>query len=550
MSRVKSTNSMSKAVISGTLNPALMRWAGLTAIALAELTWLAIRVEVPSTGFLSYFKGFPSIFVTSLAVVTVLVWASSRGKLLELPVFQDFSHNPWLMVLAHLGAFGLFFWLTIFVTEGDAVSSPLAVFWVLAWAATGLGAGVFWMLAAMPARVWIRLVRQNASLVWAGIIIIAASWILGFLTNRAWEPLIGPTFLVVKWLLLAFGQEVVSQPADLLLGTPQFAVAIYPACAGYEGIGLISVFVGSYLWLFRGSLRFPQAFILLPCGILVIWLVNAVRITLLVLFGTYVSPQIALAGFHSATGWIGFIAVALGMVAVTRRMPFFAVRQSEVETEAREGDPTAAYLAPLMALLAIILVTGVFSSGFDWFYPVRVLGTAAAIWFFWRSRLTRLHLAGIWSGSAIAIGVAVFVVWLGLEWAMGNTDDGLCHSQGSLAEMPAGLAAAWLIFRVLGSVITVPIAEELAFRGYVLRRLISSDFDKISPRFTWLSFLLSSFLFGALHGRWLAGTVAGMFYAWAMYRRGRVGDAIMAHATTNALIAADVLIFGNWNLWN
>jgi uncharacterized membrane protein (UPF0136 family) len=51
-------------------------------------------------------------------------------------------------------------------------------------------------------------------------------------------------------------------------------------------------------------------------------------------------------------------------------------------------------------------------------------------------------------------------------------------------------------------------------------------------------------------GRWLAGTVAGMFYAWALYRRGRVGDAIIAHATTNALIAADVLILGNWSLWN
>ena len=108
----------------------------------------------------------------------------------------------------------------------------------------------------------------------------------------------------------------------------------------------------------------------------------------------------------------------------------------------------------------------------------------------------------------------------------------------------------WLIFRVFGSVITVPIAEELAFRGYVLRRLISADFDRISPRFTWLSFLLSSFLFGALHGRWLAGTIAGMFYAWAMYRRGKVADAIMAHAITNALIAVEVLLFGNWTLWN
>ena len=40
---------------------------------------------------------------------------------------------------------------------------------------------------------------------------------------------------------MAFEQEVVSQPADRQLGAPQFAVEIYPACAGYEGIGLISV---------------------------------------------------------------------------------------------------------------------------------------------------------------------------------------------------------------------------------------------------------------------------------------------------------------------
>jgi hypothetical protein len=141
-----------KAVISGTLKPALIRWGGLAGIALAELTWLAIRVEMPSRGFLSLFKGFPSIFVTSLAVVTVFVWVSSRGKLLELPVFQDFSHNPWRILLAQVGAFATFFWFTVFVVEGGAVSSPIAVFWILAWAATGLAAGVFWMLAAMPAK--------------------------------------------------------------------------------------------------------------------------------------------------------------------------------------------------------------------------------------------------------------------------------------------------------------------------------------------------------------------------------------------------------------
>jgi len=57
-------------------------------------------------------------------------------------------------------------------------------------------------------------------------------------------------------------------------------------------------------------------------------------------------------------------------------------------------------------------------------------------------------------------------------------------------------------------------------------------------------------LFGALHGRWLGGTLAGMAYALALYRRGEVVDAIVAHATTNALIAGFVLATGSWSLWS
>jgi CAAX prenyl protease-like protein len=110
---------------------------------------------------------------------------------------------------------------------------------------------------------------------------------------------------------------------------------------------------------------------------------------------------------------------------------------------------------------------------------------------------------------------------------------------------------AWLAVRVLGAVITVPIAEELAFRGFLLRRLVSSDFESVAWRsFAWAPFLISSIGFGLLHGdRWLAGTMAGMIYALAMLRRGRIGEAAAAHAVTNALLAIYVLATGNWQLW-
>jgi CAAX prenyl protease-like protein len=82
------------------------------------------------------------------------------------------------------------------------------------------------------------------------------------------------------------------------------------------------------------------------------------------------------------------------------------------------------------------------------------------------------------------------------------------------------------------------VAEELAFRGYLARQLIADDFQSVPiGLFTWWSFLLSSALLGALHARWIALTLAGMLYALAVYRCSELGDAVLAHATTNALIA-------------
>jgi hypothetical protein len=65
-----------------------------------------------------------------------------------------------------------------------------------------------------------------------------------------------------------------------------------------------------------------------------------------------------------------------------------------------------------------------------------------------------------------------------------------------------------------------------------------------------MPFVASSIAFGILHGdRWLAGAIAGMCYAFAMQRRGRLGDAIAAHGFTNLLLAVWVLITGNWQFW-
>jgi CAAX prenyl protease-like protein len=210
------------------------------------------------------------------------------------------------------------------------------------------------------------------------------------------------------------------------------------------------------------------------------------------------------------------------------------------------GDSSAAYVVPLLALVGATMLGTALSDGFDWLYPLRVLVVAALLWHF---RTVYRRLSWSWSWQAALLGALVFVVWLLLEprSVAGSAGDRLVES---LRSLPSGWAACWLVFRVIGSVVTVPLAEELAFRVYLLRRCQARDFERIPfQRFTWLSFLVSSLLFGLLHGRWLAGTLAGMVYALALYRRGKPADAVLAHAVTNALLAVYVLTTGSWSLW-
>ena len=67
----------------------------------------------------------------------------------------------------------------------------------------------------------------------------------------------------------------------------------------------------------------------------------------------------------------------------------------------------------MLVILLTSMISGAFTSGFDWFYPLRVLAALAILGFGFR-RYTEL-LRGSWSWSAVAIGVGAFAIWMALE---------------------------------------------------------------------------------------------------------------------------------------
>ena len=306
------------------------------------------------------------------------------------------------------------------------------------------------------------------------------------------------------------------------------------------------VFTVAWICYCRREYRHPHIFVLIPASIALMWLLNALRIAALIMIGNAGAPAVALGGFHSQAGWIAFNASALGFVFAASRIQWLKAAGHEAVPAPAFDNRAAAYLMPFLVILASAMVCRSVSADFEWLYPLRFLAAGAALWCF-RDQYRILDWRISW--FAPLIGMAVFLVWIGLDSLAGSSTGSSIPA--ALSAMPPWARTVWLAGRIGAAVITVPIAEELAFRGFLLRRLVQTQFDAVDPRtVTWVPVLISSLIFGVLHGnRWGAGAAAGFLYAAAYARRGRIGDAVLAHAVTNALLAGWVIFSGAWGMW-
>ncbi|MFZ1086253.1 MAG: exosortase E/protease, VPEID-CTERM system [Terracidiphilus sp.] len=375
-----------------------------------------------------------------------------------------------------------------------------------------------------------------------------------------------------------FTPDVVTDPATFMIGTSRYQIIIAGGCSGVEGFGLVLVFTSLWLWIYRKEIRFPQAFLLIPCSLACSWLMNIFRLCALILISSLGGSEAFATGFHAQFGWVTFIGISVAFSWALQKISWMRKLPAPVPTNRGEqmsaggeiatspfhelgddlGESPAirVYLIPLLAILAAASASKLFAGYFDWLYPLRFIVAAIALYFFW-PELKKLNWRFGWFGPLA--GTAVFLMWIAPSWVASLS--GHPHATSSLGSDLAALSPrarwAWIAFRVAAAVITVPIAEELAFRGYLARRFMSREFDQISfSSLTLLAICLSSVAFGAEHMKnlmdWqhlLLGTLAGLAFAAALRWRGRMGDAVVTHAVSNLLLAAWVLGAGDWAQW-
>lgn len=454
----------------------------------------------------------------------------------ELSALSDPEHKPLRFVAAQLVAFAALFAASVPVLEHANES------WVAPWLAlAALTASFSLLIFASPKKLALAL-RRNTDVILGATLIGGAAFIAGrYSTSSLWEPLRISTLAVVYKVLTWVTPNAVIDAPEFVLGTEQFICRISPECSGFEGIGLITVFLGSALYIFRQHFRFPQAWLLLLIGMAVIWLANAIRIVVLICIGSYISPKLAIEGFHSVAGIASFCFIGLGLFAFARRSSFFSKTTTKPEI-----NWTAVYLAPLLIATAAALLLGPFSSGLDTLYPLRPVAVGSLL-FLWRDRLPAISWRP--TRAALGYGVFAFAIWM----AALTIRDGAPREiaiQSEWQNLSLGWAAFWILFRIGGTVWMAPLTEELAFRGYLMRRLSDPDFKSVSlAKFTPVALIVSSLLFGITHDYWIAATLCGVIYATAQIRGRSISDAVCAHAVTNGLLVVYAFATGNWSVW-
>lgn len=413
-----------------------------------------------------------------------------------------------------------------------------------------------WLLVAthsvLPLRAAWKVTRQLPRSTIAGLAVGAAAYVAGRIVLASWDSLAPVTLIGVGIVLLVLGRKPWLE-GDLIVGLDDFSIHLAPGCSGVEGMGLLSAFLLGFMAIFHRRIRLRRAFFLVPLALLSSLVFNAIRIALLLIIGAAGHEDVALAGFHTKAGWVFFSFVALAFVALMRTRYFTrsdaaseggVLPLEEALTGSQFSSPTP-YVLPLLILTLVGLVTESFAVTVDHLYGLRHVAAFVCILVCARELASR---SLSWSGalSGVPIGLLGFLVW----WLLIPVDpEQLERVRGAYEQFTPPRRYFELSVRFLGSSLLVPLVEEFAFRGYLMRRIQAEDFEEVSYRSTgWIAIALSSLVFGFLHGGvWIPAAICGGLFAFASRFQNSLSAAVWAHATTNAAVFIAAVGFGRYD---
>lgn len=223
----------------------------------------------------------------------------------------------------------------------------------------------------------------------------------------------------------------------------------------------------------------------------------------------------------------------------------------------RAASPAVARIAPFAAFMAFIALSeplgqSFHSVGLDprWLFAARAIVVALMLAAMWRSYVELESYATLTMKDialALGSGVAVFVVWINLDFGWATLGE---PSRFNPSRDDGSIDMTLVAFRMFGLALVVPVMEELFWRSFLMRWIQYPDFlglnpHKVGPR----ALFICGVLFASEHNLWLAGLIAGLVYGLIYIRSGNLWVPIISHTVTNGVLGIWILATGNWQFW-
>lgn len=223
-------------------------------------------------------------------------------------------------------------------------------------------------------------------------------------------------------------------------------------------------------------------------------------------------------------------------------------------TELDKRWPGLAYVLPFAVFLLFLALQKQFSLNPAVDYPLRVVLLSAVLIVFSR-HVIDLKVSH-WL-TTVVLGIGVFLIWVAPDlafpayrqhWVFQNA---ILGQIGHSAPEATLLSPLVLWSRIIRAVVLVPIIEELFWRAWLMRWIVSPRFEEIQlGAYAPAAFWITAVLFASEHGPyWDVGLAAGIIYNWWMIRTRSLGDCILAHAVTNGCLCAYVVVTRQWEYW-
>jgi len=216
--------------------------------------------------------------------------------------------------------------------------------------------------------------------------------------------------------------------------------------------------------------------------------------------------------------------------------------------------PSLPYILPFAVFLLFLALQKQVSFDPAIEYPVRIVLLAAVLIIFSR-KVIDLRVSH-WL-STVLLGIGVFVIWIAPDLLFPGYRQHWLFQNSILGQTSSSVPEATLLqpvvlwSRIIRAVVLVPIIEELFWRAWLMRWIISQRFEEVKlGAYARGAFWITAVLFASEHGSyWDVGLAAGILYNWWMVRTRSLGDCILAHAITNGCLCAYVVIAHRWEYW-